>query len=566
MTEHSNDESIYRFRNKDVENEVLSNLQNNLLDKIDTVEKENNNADQKIETFPTPNTLFIPKRGRKDNGMGNNKPMNRISSVVNDNFEGSNSTALFGNITNTINKKLDGHPTLLDQSQMKKQRDVSAVDMYAPPMYEKKRHISAPIILRNLSSTNCSDPSAKIYNSNNHFSPTSEHNNNLILANTQYLNNVINQNLVIAEDKSLEIYTRNNEMISFKRKEILGAGNFSDVYSFVNTETGTFYACKYIKYPIDLLKSMKRDKTKADDMLMKLESSLLREIKILNQISLLKNHHTNHENELLHRGGNNIIELIGVNDSNLFINDFYIREFYQTNKKLPECYIMTDLCTGGNLLELVKEFKLSIQMTHEIFYQTLLALNFLHHNSIIHRDVKLENILLTLPSSAILDLFEKGMPIPTTLVKISDFGLSKMITAEEPLSTTRCGSPDYISPEILLGLPYDGRLTDIWSYGVCLYAILEEMLPFDSNAVMERQREISLKNGKVIVQKRRGMSDSARISRCDWKWYYMNDCENTVTVEEDLILVEKCKSIVEKCLLRRTERYTAEKLLDMGAF
>lgn len=62
------------------------------------------------------------------------------------------------------------------------------------------------------------------------------------------------------------------------------------------------------------------------------------------------------------------------------------------------------------------------------------------------------------------------------------------------------------------------------------------------------------------------MSDSARISRCDWKWYYMSDFENTDLPEEDLVLIKKCKNIVEKCLLRRTERYSTQKLLDMDFF
>lgn len=563
MTNYSSDNSIYHLQNKDLIDKTLPDAQNKL-NQINTKQASENLTSQKIDVLPTPNTLFIPKRNRKDK-TEDSRIINRISSVIPDNFDVNNST-MFGNLTNTINKKIDGHPTLLDQAQLKKQRDVSASDIYSPPVYQKQRHISAPITLRNISSTNSSEASVRMYNSTNHFSPTTEHNNNLIMVNTQYLDNVMNQNQVIKEEKSLKIYSQQDKFTTFRRKEILGAGNFSDVYRFVDETTGDSYACKYIKYPIELLKSIKRDKEKANDMIMKLESSLLREIKILNEINLLRHNGTSDHDKVFRKGGSNIIELIGVNDLNLLNNDFFIRDFYQSNKKLPECYIMTDLCSGGNLLEFVKEFKLSIQMIHEISYQTLLALNFLHENLIIHRDVKLENILLTLPSTAILDLFERGMPIPPTLVKLSDFGLSKRITADEPLSTTRCGSPDYIPPEILLGLPYDGRLTDVWSFGVCLYAILEEMLPFDSDAIMERQREMCIKSGKVIVQKRRGMSDSARISRCDWKWYYMSDFENTDLPEEDLVLIKKCKNIVEKCLLRRTERYSTQKLLDMDFF
>ena len=45
--------------------------------------------------------------------------------------------------------------------------------------------------------------------------------------------------------------------------------------------------------------------------------------------------------------------------------------------------------------------------------------------------------------------------------------------------STRCGSQDYIAPEILMGLKYNGKLTDTWSIGVIIYSILENRLPFD---------------------------------------------------------------------------------------
>ncbi|OBA27874.1 kinase-like protein [Hanseniaspora valbyensis NRRL Y-1626] len=564
--------------NKSKKNLDSDKRRNSIIDSINTqnnVRKAGDNSD--IDTLPTP-VLFIPKRQRVPKSLASNNnnldsnDKKRVLSIIND-----SKPVLFNNITNTINTKLDSHPTILNNNNNinngNKNRTVSIIDTNVNNTYEKKRHISAPITFRQASgvsshssgsstTANATDGS-RIYNSTNHYSPTNETNYNLALVNSQYLDYVVNKNNIT--ESTIDIIdlwgNKNDNVFTYKKGDIIGSGNFSDVYEFERLNDGKLFACKYIKYPIDLLKSMKRDKIKAHEMLLKLESSLLREIEILHKINNLRYD----GNSNIQNGSQNIIQLVGVNNIQLLINNSFIQDHLRQTSKLPECYIMTDLCPGGNLLHLIKDFKMSISMIQDIFYQVLLALKFLHDNNIIHRDIKLENILLTLPSSEILKYFLNDIPIPKTLVKISDFGLSKQVTPEEPLSTTRCGSPDYIPPEILLGLEYDGKLTDIWSFGVCIYAILEEMLPFDSHAILERQREIALLKGNMVVQKRRGMSDSGRISRCDWKWYYMLELSDNIP-EQEKILYEQCKKVVEKCLVRRTDRFNANQLLKMDFF
>lgn len=68
-------------------------------------------------------------------------------------------------------------------------------------------------------------------------------------------------------------------------------------------------------------------------------------------------------------------------------------------------------------------------------------------------------------------------------VKLSDFGFARghmrIKNGVAPLSDTFCGSYAYASPEILKGVPYQPQLSDIWSMGVVLYAIVYGRLPFD---------------------------------------------------------------------------------------
>ncbi len=96
---------------------------------------------------------------------------------------------------------------------------------------------------------------------------------------------------------------------------------------------------------------------------------------------------------------------------------------------------------------------------------------------------------LDLGSPTILDT------LPSPLLKISDFGLSRFIDPANPLLTTRCGSEYYAAPEIILGKPYDGRKTDAWAMGVVLYALATRFLPFDKNVPTVSSAHVSKADG-----------------------------------------------------------------------
>ena len=62
--------------------------------------------------------------------------------------------------------------------------------------------------------------------------------------------------------------------------------------------------------------------------------------------------------------------------------------------------------------------------------------------------------------------------------KLIDFGFSKEYTSEDPMMETFCGSPSYVSPEIIKKIKYNGEKIDVWSLGVTLYIMLEASEPF----------------------------------------------------------------------------------------
>ncbi|XP_076283296.1 ovarian-specific serine/threonine-protein kinase Lok [Lasioglossum baleicum] len=131
-------------------------------------------------------------------------------------------------------------------------------------------------------------------------------------------------------------------------------------------------------------------------------------------------------------------------------------------------YIVLELMEGGELFERIKSRgKLSEKNAKLIFYQVVLAVSYLHDSGITHRDLKPENILLASPSD-------------TTLAKVSDFGLSKLVDAQTMMKTF-CGTPMYVAPEILsnIGRGSYTNQVDVWSLGVILYACLSGTVPFN---------------------------------------------------------------------------------------
>ncbi|CAI6341677.1 unnamed protein product [Periconia digitata] len=128
-------------------------------------------------------------------------------------------------------------------------------------------------------------------------------------------------------------------------------------------------------------------------------------------------------------------------------------------------YLVLELAAEGELFNaIVLKQKLTETEARKIFIQLFQGVKYLHERNIVHRDIKPENILLT----------DKELH-----VKLADFGLAKII-GEESFTTTLCGTPSYVAPEILESSNHRRytRAVDVWSLGVVLYICLCGFPPF----------------------------------------------------------------------------------------
>ncbi|KJH48243.1 kinase domain protein [Dictyocaulus viviparus] len=131
---------------------------------------------------------------------------------------------------------------------------------------------------------------------------------------------------------------------------------------------------------------------------------------------------------------------------------------------MQHVFLTMEFGRGGDMLQHVqkkgpvKEHQAMIWMS-----QVISAVYYMHTRGIVHRDLKLENIVI-FPDEGI--------------IKISDFGFARSVIRGDALSETYCGSKSYSAPEILKGEPYDPYKSDVWSVGVIAFVIVTDCMPY----------------------------------------------------------------------------------------
>lgn len=153
-------------------------------------------------------------------------------------------------------------------------------------------------------------------------------------------------------------------------------------------------------------------------------------------------------------------------------NIIKIYELAQTKKRI---FIIMEFASKGTLTDYLRDNgAFPEEIAHRMFPQIMNAIHHMHRQYIAHRDLKLENILIT----------AKNIP------KLSDFSYSIIFKPGSPLCTEHCGSLPYFPPELLQKRPYNPLKSDIWSLGVCFYIMLNDGLPFklgDDRLMLHKQ-------------------------------------------------------------------------------
>ena len=148
-----------------------------------------------------------------------------------------------------------------------------------------------------------------------------------------------------------------------------------------------------------------------------------------------------------------------------------MRDVVRTNQ---HWYMLFEYINGGQMLDyIISHGRLKEKNARKFARQIASALDYCHRNSIVHRDLKIENILIS----------------KTGDIKIIDFGLSNLFSPKSQLKTF-CGSLYFAAPELLQAKQYTGPEVDVWSFGIVLYVLVCGKVPFDDQSMPQLHEKI----------------------------------------------------------------------------
>ena len=160
----------------------------------------------------------------------------------------------------------------------------------------------------------------------------------------------------------------------------------------------------------------------------------------------------------------------------------FINQILDNFETSTHIFIVMEYVCGDLLGFIRKRSKLSESVSKIIFKQLIEGLKYIHKKHFVHRDIKLDNILIDL----------------TNTIKICDFGVSKHFDDKNEIMFDHCGTPAYIAPEIFEHNGYKGPACDIWSAGVTLYYMLAGEQPFKAGSISELEKIIKAGDFKEI--------------------------------------------------------------------
>ena len=222
------------------------------------------------------------------------------------------------------------------------------------------------------------------------------------------------------------------------------------------------------------------------------------------------------------------------------LNHKHIIRLYDYKFEGDYLYLITEFCKDGDLSQWMKH-EHSKDEVLQVIQDIVKGMNYLHEQKIFHRDIKPQNILLH-----------------GSVVKLCDFGFSKIMRESHEMTQTLCGTPLYMSPELLFLKP-DSFQSDIWALGIIFYMMVFGEHPFGALSSMSEYRskivhDISFPECDVEFQFIQSMLEFEPDKRPTMTHLYQQWFETEKTAEQRVIeLEEKILMLESKQLKQENE-------------